>query len=677
MFLPKELSSFEQNYLKRMNRIAAGFFALHLPVFVAIAYFNDTGPLLAFLLTSLTLAGPLLAMKCWESKRAISVIMGVTAMFMGGLLVHFGQGPIQIEMHFYFFVLIALLAVFANPLVIVAAAVVAALHHATLWLALPTSIFNYEAPYWVVAVHALFVVLESVAACFIARSFFDNVIGLEKIVAERTLEVDKRNNDMRRILNSVRQGFFTITPEGDISEERSAAVEKLLGPIGESESFVDVLRRHDNHAADWYELGLEDVFADIMPLELTLDQLPKRVVADGRTISIASRPIHENEVLTGLAIALTDISDEVKRERLEEESREMIAIVEQSAKDRMGFLAFYQECASLILSLNCRDEIDLTLVKRQVHTLKGNTAIYGIHRVSQACHELENFIEEHDEMPTQDDWDALFEVWESTSENMIKVIGQPTFTLEVPESDIEVVLEDLLNDKPLGELAVQIASWQLEPTLLPMQRIADQAQNLSNRLGKGEVNVDINDNDLRLDSRNWSEFWSSFIHVVRNAIDHGLEGTDQRESIGKTPHGNICIETAIVGKQFEISMSDDGRGIDWDKVTEAAYKKGLPAETRSDLVDALFADGLSTASEVTDTSGRGVGMAAIKQAAMELDGHILVDSEPGKGTKFRFQFPIGSMAPKMLEKLSKKDIENPERSLCLSPLDNQCEFAIG
>jgi len=205
-------------------------------------------------------------------------------------------------MHFYFFVLIALLAVFANPMVITAAAVTAALHHAILWIALPASIFNYEAPFWVVAVHALFVVLESVAACFIARSFFDNVIGLEKIVAQRTLEVDQRNNDMRRILNSVRQGFCTISPEGLISEERSAAVDALLGKVSDNETIIDVLRRHDEETAEWYELGLEDVFADIMPLQITLDQLPKRILANGKTISIASRPIHEDDKLIGLAL---------------------------------------------------------------------------------------------------------------------------------------------------------------------------------------------------------------------------------------------------------------------------------------------------------------------------------------------------------------------------------------
>src|SRR5205823_7385778 len=109
---------------------------------------------------------------------------------------------------------IAMLAVFGNPSVIIAAAVTVALHHLVLWFALPQSVFNYDAPVWVVAVHAAFVVLESVAACFIARSFFDNVIGLERIVRARTAELDRRNRDMRLVLDNVGQGFATVDAAG-------------------------------------------------------------------------------------------------------------------------------------------------------------------------------------------------------------------------------------------------------------------------------------------------------------------------------------------------------------------------------------------------------------------------------------------------------------------------------
>ncbi len=158
LMLPPEITAFEDQYLRRMNRVGLIFFSLHVPVFMAVAALCHTGVLTALVLTLLVLVGPAIAYRSLTNVRAMSAVFGFTAMCMGGLLVHFGQGPMQIEMHFYFFVLLALLAVFGNPLAIVVAAVTVALHHLVLYFVLPSSVFNYEASVWAVGVHALFVV---------------------------------------------------------------------------------------------------------------------------------------------------------------------------------------------------------------------------------------------------------------------------------------------------------------------------------------------------------------------------------------------------------------------------------------------------------------------------------------------------------------------------------------
>src|SRR5690606_1148059 len=93
-------------------------------------------------------------------------------------------------------------------------AVTVAVHHLLLWMFLPASVFNYDAPWWVVAVHAAFVVLESVATIYIARSFFDSVIGLEKVVQERTTALEDRNRAMRLVLDNVEEGLLTIDGTG-------------------------------------------------------------------------------------------------------------------------------------------------------------------------------------------------------------------------------------------------------------------------------------------------------------------------------------------------------------------------------------------------------------------------------------------------------------------------------
>src|SRR5947209_7243877 len=147
LILPNEITAFESDYLRRLNRIGLIFFYAHIPVFMGVAALAGTGVVTALLLTTAVLVGPTIAYRTFDNVRVMSAVFGFTAMCMGGLLVHFGQGPLQIEMHFYFFVLLALLAVFGNPVAILVAAVTVALHHLLLWLILPSSVFNYEASF--------------------------------------------------------------------------------------------------------------------------------------------------------------------------------------------------------------------------------------------------------------------------------------------------------------------------------------------------------------------------------------------------------------------------------------------------------------------------------------------------------------------------------------------------
>ena len=270
LVLPPEISDFERQYLARVNRIALVFFACHLPLFVFVALLAGTSVVQTLILTPLVLVGPFVAYRTVTNPRHLSVVFGFTAMCMGGLLVHFGKGPMQIEMHFYFFTLIALLAVFGNPMAIVTAAVTVALHHLVLFLILPSSVFNYQASIWAVAVHAAFVVLESVAACFVARSFFDNVIGLEKIVKKRT-------DDLRLVLDNVGQGFLTINLDGSLSAERSAIVDTWFGPFVPGTRIWEYVAGLEAGVPEWFRLGWEAVVEDVLPLDMAIGQLPEAV----------------------------------------------------------------------------------------------------------------------------------------------------------------------------------------------------------------------------------------------------------------------------------------------------------------------------------------------------------------------------------------------------------------
>jgi two-component system, chemotaxis family, sensor kinase CheA len=117
-----------------------------------------------------------------------------------------------------------------------------------------------------------------------------------------------------------------------------------------------------------------------------------------------------------------------------------------------------------------------------------------------------------------------------------------------------------------------------------------------------------------------------------------LEDTSDRAAAGKPAAGRIVLGARRTNTQIQFWVEDDGRGIDWEKVKAVAERLGLPHRTREDLIEVLFADGLTTREEVTDLSGRGVGLAALRQSVNALHGVVSVDSVQGRGTTFRFTF---------------------------------------
>lgn len=644
--LPKEVTAFEQSYLERMNRIARYFFYAQLPIFAGVAAANGTGVLAVALLTAAVLVVPFLSNKVFSSQRVQSMSHGFTAMCMGGVLVHAGQGPVQIEMHFYFFSVLAMLALFANPMVVVTAAGTVATHHLALWYVAPNSVFNYDAPLWVVLVHAAFVVLETVAASFIARNFFDNVIGLEKKVEARTAEVNARNRDMRLVLDNVRQGLVTVDLDGVMAAERSASLTGWFGEPEEGTTFAEYIGAHDSAIGDWLALSWDTLTDGFMPLEVVLDQFPKTLNVDGKHYSFTFEPIlDEAGEPEKLLVIVSDITSEVEHAENEQRQLEVLRIFKRVISDRPGFVDFYDEACRLLEGVRTAIESDVAVAKRLLHTLKGNTAIYGLVTVAGQCHSIEDCIAEGDMDAALQGLEELEGRWLELSASVQQILGEdPSEAIVISQTDYEALLERVIEGDSHGALARMLVDLSLEPTEARLERLAEHAQAIAERLEKGAIEVCVEDSGLRLERDRFQPFWSSLTHVLRNAVDHGIEAADEREASGKAPEGKLAMRTFEDGDSLVIEIQDDGRGIDWSRVAEKAQTLGLESSDERHLVDAIFHSGLSTRENVTDTSGRGVGLAAVREACEELGGEIAIESEPGAYTKFQFRFPASVMA---------------------------------
>ena len=643
LVLPPVITDFEQDYLRRLNRIGLWFFALHVPAFTLIAWFNDTQPVLAAALTSSALLGPLLAPRALDA-RGVSIVHGITAMFMGGLLVHFGQGPMQIEMHFYFFALIAMCSVFANPLVVVAAAGTVTVHHLLLWLLLPRSVFNYSAAWWVVGIHAAFVVLDSIAACFISRSFFDNVIGLESIIEARTRALDSKNRDMRLLLDNVRQGFVTIDARGILAQERSAAVDAWFGVPSPALCWFDYLYRVAPEFAERTRMGWEQLIEGFMPTEVSVAQMPSRLTLNDAHYRFEYRPIGSKEPYDHYLVVMTDVTEEVKRQLGELERAESMLLFERAMLDRAGIASFFEEAGRIVAALTPHCPEELGLVKRLVHTLKGNAALFGLTSVADHCHAIEDSMVETQSFPSASLMVELRERWSRLAAYLEVLLGSRSDLIEIDARQYEGLESAALAGEVGEPMLRRVRGLKLEATAKRLKYFEEQANRIADRLGKTPLVVELEDHDVRLDRKRWAGFWSAFVHAIRNALDHGIESPEARVAAGKLEPACVALRTYERQSSLVFEVADNGRGIDWAEVAARAARAGLPTRNHRDLERALFGGGISTAQTVSDISGRGIGMSALLAATHELGGDLRVESKTNEGTLVRFTFP-SSMTP--------------------------------
>jgi len=469
----------------------------------------------------------------------------------------------------------------------------------------------------------------------IQRRAHDEQQRLEGEVRARTRELDDRNREMRLVLDHVAQGFVTIDLHGAMATERSASVARMFGPPPATEHLVDYLSTSDQNFAAALALGLDEIRDGVMPLELTLDQLPHRLETRGRHLRVDYTPIsNESGVVQRLLVVVSDETTEIERQRAEEVERDLLALLPRLLGDRQGFDDFFAEARTLLDEISSTE--DLVHRDRSLHTLKGICGIYGVAGIAARCHELEDQLAAGELV----DLGALRSRWEALSSRVRPLLGSQRSGLQVSDQDYEQLL-GAVESQPRPILRGLLLDWKLEPVQTRFERLVGPTQQIARRLGK-QVEVQVESNGVRLDPHAYGAVWSTLVHVVRNAIDHGLESPDERLAARKPVAGQIVLRSKREGASILLEIVDDGRGIDWTKIADAAMRSGRPANTREQLVEALFADGVSSATTITQVSGRGVGMGAFRAAVTGVGGTLDVITTSGRGTTWRCTLPVAT-----------------------------------
>jgi two-component system chemotaxis sensor kinase CheA len=465
----------------------------------------------------------------------------------------------------------------------------------------------------------------------------DGCQHLEEIVEERTRTI-------RTILNNVRSGFFLTDANCKVREGFTRSCLELFGKdFSADRELQEILCLNEKDAFN-VKFLLAQVFEDILPEDIALDQVPKNFNVGNKILSLEGNVVRN--VKGEVANILFTVNDVTQLRAAEEESkltRTLLGILQQME----SFRNFLAECKQqLVQARSSLDAGNETGVRASLHTLKGNSASFGLVEIASIIHKIEDeqgILKEHLDRIESQYRDFLHAHVDILKVEFDTAQGE---VFEIRAEQLESFSHRLHSGIPPEAFLTEFDHWfenlRLRPARVLLGPLAESCVRLASRLGKN-VRVEIEGGNVLVDKEIMGPTLSNLIHLCRNSLDHGIEEIYERGT--KPEQALLKVIFSESESHWEINIVDDGRGIDAVNVSKKALEMGvvtpqtLQAMSYDEKCHLIFASGLSTAESVSDISGRGVGMSAMESVVRETGGEILVHSVLGEGTSFKIRVP--------------------------------------
>ncbi len=484
--------------------------------------------------------------------------------------------------------------------------------------------------------------------------------NLEKMVEERTLQLSQLNQRMKALLDSLDQGFLIFDSQGRCSDVASKACQTTLS-IDPRGLDIGVVLRLDTAKEQKFRKWMNIAFQEMLPFEDVAPLAPPRFYhPEALEISLSYYPLRNDaNSIEGIVIVATDITNLIVAQKEAEKERAYAKMVVQMVRQKRQIQSFLFEARNLISELAIQvkaKNVDYELTFRSLHTLKGGAASFSIHGLVQTAHHAEELLTNwKDSAGDSSKAESYLKEFQLTTERLPSLLEEFAFEFgtiigksnrtgepvrEVSSKNMIEFYTHLAHDQQLRD---QFYEWfLLEPIGELFVHYNDVIQQIASDQEKIVAPLEVEPIDFQLWPLPYERLLASFVHAFRNAIDHGIELASDRELKGKLSSGRIGIRCAKAASgQLQIQVWDDGNGIDPSRIRQKLENKGLPHSHESDeqVIQHVFDSEFSTRDQVTEISGRGVGMDAIKAEAVALGGTVRVESKLGSGTTVFIEVP--------------------------------------
>lgn len=485
--------------------------------------------------------------------------------------------------------------------------------------------------------------------------------NLEKMVADRTAEIQRMNQMMTALLDSLHQGFFIFNSEGKVLEVSSKACENTIECRPQGQNIWDVLKLPEKKV-DGFQKWMQTMFMEMLPFEdLAPLGPPTYPHSENKNIALEYFPLRGAEgTMEGIVVVASDITSLVEAQNQAERDREYANLIINLVQNKKEIGRFIRESQTLLSDLQTGlksswEQADSEFLFRQLHTLKGGAALFSIQDMAEHCHSAETMLSDFKETASAEKYNELKEQSihiASSFDGFIKkseeILGSSAMAterqLEIPVSKFQSALTKIEEKVHNNEVTqILLSEFAMESIGSFFNSYNDVAQRVAISQEKQLNTVEFTNADLKVLPEIYSSLFATFVHSFRNSVDHGIESPFEREEKGKPAAGTIKVNFTLTenNSRLLIRIDDDGNGVNPEKIREKLAKKDIDTtkESDSEVIQHIFDSQFSTRDQVTETSGRGVGMDAIKYAAEELNGRCWVESNYGKGTSLFVEVP--------------------------------------